>query len=195
MPLLLNTLIITSLVSTLVASDIQHSNLDIQQQISGTSSLSSGYSTLRLFLDDEQYLTTIRRTKMVFTFSSISDNSSDLIDSIAETSGQAIDTLDELAQKKPVIVFEEFSDTTIAKATFNSLRMTTAKEFIFNGEDFEKDLLLSQLKVLRLISHLAAQLEKAEPGTKRKLWLGKLSKRYETYYQQVNMRISIKTLP
>ena len=106
---------------------------------------------------------------------------------------QAIGKLEELAQKKPVIIFEEFSDTTIGKATFDSLRMTTAKEFIFDGEDFEKDLLLSQLKVLRLISHLAAQLEKVEHDEKRKLWLSKLSKQYEKYYQQVNMRISIKT--
>jgi len=189
-----NTLLITSLFSTLITSDTQHPNIDIpSQHTSNTSSLSSGYSALKLFLEDEKYLTLIRRTKMVLTFSSISDHSSNLIDNIANSSEQAIDQLDELAQKKPIIVFEEFSDTTIAKSTFDSLRMTTAKEFIFDGEDFEKHLLLSQLKVLRLISHLAAQLEKVEHDEKRKLWLSKLSKQYEKYYQQVNIRISIKT--
>ena len=190
---LVNTLLITSLFSTLITSDTQHLNIDISpQHTANTSSLSSGYSALKLFLEDEQYLTAIRRTKMILTFSSISDNSSNLIDNIANSSEQAIAQLDKLAQKKPIIVFEDFSDTTIAKATFDSLRMTTAKEFIFDGQDFEKDLLLSQLKILRLISHLAAQLGEIEPGKKRKLWLSKLSKQYEQYYQQVNMRINIK---
>ncbi len=188
-----NTLLITSLFGTLVTSDTQRPISDVPQPISNTSSLSSGYSTLRLFLEDEQYLTAVRRTKMILTFSTISDNSSNLIDNIANTSVQTLDKLEEISQNKPAIIFEEFSDTTIAKATFDSLRMTTAKEFIFDGEDFEKDLLLSQLKVLRLISHLAAQLEKVEPDEKRKLWLSKLSKEYEKYYQQVNTRISIKT--
>ena len=189
-----NTLLITSLFGTLITSDTQRPISDVPPQpISNTSSLSSGYSTLRLFLEDEQYLTAVRRTKMILTFSTISDNSSNLIDNIADSSEQALDKLEELSQKKPVIIFEEFSNTTIAKATFDSLRITTAKEFIFDGEDFEKDLLLSQLKVLRLISHLAAQLEKVEPDEKRKLWLSKLSEQYENYYQQVNTRISIKT--
>ncbi|VAW52344.1 hypothetical protein MNBD_GAMMA05-703 [hydrothermal vent metagenome] len=192
MALFVNTLIITSLFGTLVTADSKKLNIDIPSQISNTSSHSPGYSALRLLLDDEQYLTTIRRTKMIFTFSSISDNSIELIDNIAESSEQAIDNLDELAQKRPVIAFVDFSEKAITKATFDSLRMATAKEFIFGGENFEKDLLLSQLSILRLISHIAAQLEEVEPNEKRSLWLSKLSKQYEAYYQQVNMRISIK---
>ncbi len=70
--------------------------------------------------------------------------------------------------------------------------MTTAKEFIFDGENFEKNLLLSQLSILRLISHIATQLEEVEPSEKRRLWLSELSRKYEEYYQQVNMQISIK---
>ena len=194
MSIFINTLLMIVVLSTLVTSDTQRSNfIEPPQNLSHTSSLSSGYSTLKLLLEDEQHLTTIRRTKMILTFSSISDNSCKLIDNIANSSRQAIDKLDKLAQKKPIIVFKEYSDATIAKATFDSLRMTTAKEFIFDGENFEKNLLLSQLNVLRLISHLAAQLEEIESSEKRKLWLSKLSKQYEKYYQKVNKRISINT--
>ncbi len=151
----------------------------------------AGYTVLKIFLEDEQYLTTIRRTKMVITFSDISDSSRKLIDDIANSSEQALEELNAFAQKKPQIVFEDFSDEMIAIATLDSLRMTTAKEFLFETDDFEKNLLLSQLKVLPVISHLAEQLEKKETNSKRKLWLNKLAKRYENYYQQINASISI----
>ena len=154
-------------------------------------SITYGYSTLKIFLEDEQYLTAIRRTKMLITFSDISDSSRKLIDDIADSSEQALAELKKIAQEKPPIAFEEFSDETIAKATLDSLRMTTAKEFLFETEDFEKNLLLSQLKVLPVISHLAEQLEKKETNQQRKVWLNKLANRYEKYYQQVNANISI----
>ncbi len=99
MTLFVNAFIITSLFGTLVTADSKNLNIDVPSQISSESSHSSGYSVLRLLLGDEQYLTAIRRTKMIFTFSSISDNSIELIDNIAESSEQAIDKLDELAQK------------------------------------------------------------------------------------------------
>lgn len=154
-------------------------------------SITYGYSTLKIFLEDEQYLTAIRRTKMLITFSDISDSSRKLIDDIANSSEQALEELKKIAQEKPPIAFEEFSDETIAKATLDSLRMTTAKEFLFETEDFEKNLLLSQLKVLPVISHLAEQLEKKETNQQRRVWLNKLANRYEKYYQQVNANISI----
>lgn len=154
-------------------------------------SITYGYSTLKIFLEDEQYLTAIRRTKMLITFSDISDSSRKLIDDIANSSEQALQELKKIAQEKPPIAFEEFSDETIAKATLDSLRMTTAKEFLFETEDFEKNLLLSQLKVLPVISHLAEQLEKKETNQQRRVWLNKLANRYEKYYQQVNANISI----
>jgi hypothetical protein len=72
--------------------------------------------------------------------------------------------------------------------------MTTAKEFFFEADDFEKNLLLSQLKVLRLISHLAQQLELKETNKERKVLLQKMSNRYENYYQQVNALITITTV-
>ena len=154
-------------------------------------STASGYSALKLFLEDEQYLTTIRRTKMVITFSDISDNSKKLIDDIADSSEQALVELEAFAQQKPVVVFEDFSEEMIAKATLDSLRMETAKEFLFEADDFEKNLLLSQLKVLPVISHLAEQLEKKETNQKRKTWLNKLAKKYKDYYQQVDDSISL----
>jgi len=152
--------------------------------------ISNGYSVLKLFLEDQQYLTIIRRTKMVITFSTISDNSTKLIDDIASTSKSALEEMEKLQSVKPKIIFVEFSDNMIGKATFNSLRMTEGKEFLFDS-DFEKNLLLSQLKVLRVISHLALQLEEKETNAKRKKWLNKLATRYESYYQKVNARIFI----
>lgn len=154
-------------------------------------SMVSGYSVLKIFLEDEQHLTTIRRTKMVITFSDISDNSRKLIDDIADSADQALEQLEKLSQEKPLIRFEEFPDEMIVKATLDSLRMTTAKEFLFETDDFEKNLLLSQLKVLPVISHLAQQLEEKETNPKRRAWLNELTKRYEKYYQRVNDSISI----
>lgn len=159
------------------------------QTLSG--SIASGYSALKIFLEDEQYLTTIRRTKMVITFSDISDNSKNLIDDIADSSEQALAELEAFAQQKPVVVIEDFSEEMIAKATLDSLRMETAKEFLFEADDFEKNLLLSQLKVLPVISHLAEQLEKQETNQKRKTWLNELAKKYKDYYQQVDDSISL----
>ena len=159
------------------------------QTMSG--SIASGYSALKIFLEDEQYLTTIRRTKTVITFSDISDNSKKLIDDIADSSEQALVELEAFAQQKPAVVFEDFSEEMIAKATLDSLRMETAKEFLFEADDFEKNLLLSQLKVLPVISHLAEQLEKKETNQKRKTWLNELAKKYKDYYQQVDDSISL----
>jgi len=155
------------------------------------SSIDSGYSALKLFLEDEQHLTTIRRVKTVITFKGISDNSKKLIDEIADSSERALEQLEKLAAAKPAIVFEEFSEESIGKATLDSLRHETAKEFLFKTDDFEKNLLLSQSHILRVISHLAKQLEEKETNTKRKAWLHKLAERYEKYYQQVYARISI----
>ena len=151
----------------------------------------AGYSVLKIFLEDEQYLTTIRRTKMIISFSDVSDSSRELIDSIANTSEKALEELDEHAKRKPQIVFKDFSDEMIAIATLDSLRMSTAKEFLFESDDFEKNLLLSQLKVLPLISHLSEQLEAKETNESRRLWLNKLARRFEDYYQQVNASISL----
>ncbi len=142
-----------------------------------------------MFLEDEQYLTTIRRIKMIITFSTISDRSTKLVDNIASTSAQAIEELEKLSTIKPAFEFITFSDDSLAKATINSLRMTTAKEFLFADDNFEKDLLLSQLKILPVISHLARQLEQTETNARRRTWLNKLSHQYESYYQEINTGI------
>ena len=92
---------------------------------------STGYSVLKLLLEDEQHLTIIRRTKMIITFDGISDHSTRLIDMISDSSEQDLQALEKLATNRPVIQFEEFSDDAIGKATLDSLRMTTAKEFFF----------------------------------------------------------------
>jgi hypothetical protein len=155
------------------------------------STTDSGYSVLKLFLEDEQHLTVIRRTKLVLTFTSIDDISTTIIDAISNSSKRSLSELEELAEAKPEITFSELSSKTIASATLNSIRMATAKEFLFGGENFEKDLLLSQLKVLPVIIHLAEQLEKNETNFDRKQWLNKLVSQYKGHYQLVNSRISI----
>ena len=180
-------MLITSMLGILVFTNT-HATGDLKQQ---TDTIDSGYSALRLFLQDEQHLTTLRRVKLVITFEGISDKSTRLVDEIAETSEQALDDLEKLAAARPAIVFEEFSDDSIGKATFDSLRIAAAKEMLLETEDFEKDLLLSQSNILRVISHLAKQLEEKETNAKRKAWLNKLAVRYEKYYQQVYARISI----
>jgi len=181
-------LVITGLITAFVIADNPVVNANNR---SAASPVATGYSALKLFLEDEQYLTAIRRTKMVISFSGISEKSRKLIDAINDSSEQAIEDLEKLSAVKPSFEFEEFSDETIGKATLDSLRITTAKEFLLESENFEKNLLFSQLNILRVISHLARQLEEKETSGKRKAWLNKLANRYENYYQQIYARIKI----
>ncbi|MBT8120323.1 MAG: hypothetical protein KJN89_11485 [Gammaproteobacteria bacterium] len=183
-------LLVFCISATLIISDSPSVNASARTM---TGTPSTGYSALKILLEDEQYLTFIRRTQMIVTFSGISEDSVRLIDLISDSSEQDLETLEKLAMHRPAIQFEEFSDDAIGKATFDALRMTTAKEFFFEADDFEKNILLSQLKVLRLISHLAKQLALEETNNKRKDLLLKMSDRYEDYYQQVNARIVITT--
>jgi hypothetical protein len=127
----------------------------------------------------------------VITFEAISDDSTTLVDEIAEASGQALEQLEKLAMEKPTILFKTFSEESIGKATLDSLRMTTAKAFLLELDDFEKKLLLSQSQILRVISHLAEQLELMETSQKRKAWLVSLAERYENYYRRVYARLAI----
>jgi hypothetical protein len=153
--------------------------------------LNPGYSTLKLFLNDEQHLTTIRRIKAVMALGGISEPSIKLIDNIADLSTTALEELEALAPLKPSIGFVEFSDELIGKATLDSLRMTAAKEFLFDNDNFEKNLLISQAQVLRVISHLAAELAEKESSVKRKAWLNQLAKKYENLYVLVYERIAL----
>ena len=151
----------------------------------------AGYSALKLFLEDEQHLTKIRWVKTIITFEGISDRSKKLVDEIADSSEQALEDLELLAMLKPAIVFEEFPDESIGKATLDSLRMETAREFLLYTDDFEKSLLISQSQILPVISHLARKLEEKEINNERKAWLQKLASRYENYYQQIYARIGV----
>jgi hypothetical protein len=153
--------------------------------------LNSGYSALKIFLQDEQYLTIIRRTKAVLMFEGISESSKRIIDAISDTSATALEQLEYIASAKPPIRLKVFSEDSIAMTTLDAMRMTTAKELIFNSDDFEKSLLLSQAQILRVISHLLREIEQQEPNLKRKDWLGKLADRYEGYYREVYARISV----
>ena len=78
---------------------------------SASSSIATGYSALKLFLEDEEHLTAIRRTKMMITFSGISDGSAKLIDDIASTSEQALEELEQLTNTQPRINSSSFLTT------------------------------------------------------------------------------------
>lgn len=186
----LKLILAVSLLGILVVA--HYSAVDASQQREAVSA-DDGYTALRLFLRDEQHLTTIRRVKMAIAFKRISDSSSMLIDEIADTSDHALDELDRLATARPTIEFEEFADESIAKATLDSLRMKTAKEFLLETDNFEKNLLLSQTHVLRVISHLAEQLKQKESNIKRREWLENIALRYENFYQQVYTLLTVAT--
>lgn len=162
-------------------------------QNTSAQSIDLGYSVLKLFLEDEQHLTAIRRVKKVITFRGISNDSTSLIDEIADSSQLALEQLEKLAAAKPAIVLNDLSDGSIGKATLDSLRLATAKEFLLETDNFEKNLLLSQSQILRVISHLAKQLGEKETNRKRKDWLNKLAERYEDYYRQVYALITVNT--
>lgn len=164
---------------------------DIKNSASVNKNLSTGYSSLKLLLDDEQYLTAVRRTRLVITFSSISEGTTTLIDNIADSSEQALDELEQLAERKPAITFIEFDEYSIVMQTFESIRSDALKSFFFD-DDFEKQLLVSQLNVLRVMSQLAHQLEQLETSTERKHWLRKFSRQYESYYQKVYKRFRLR---
>ena len=180
-------LIFVITVLTVIAAGQSHANTRTFDR----THINGGYSVLKLLLEDEQHLTLIRRTKSVLTFSAISDDSRKLIDEIADTSEKALEQLEQLATSKPGIEFQALAEHKIALSTLDSIRMETAKDFLFSGDDFEKKLLVSQMQVLRVISHLAKELEEEETNLKRKAWLNNLAVRYENYYQQVYSRLTV----
>ena len=196
MQALLKLLLIGSVAGALyVASfSLVTANAPTSVSSSTTSAVDSAYSVLKLLLEDEQHLTTIRHTKMVITFTSINDTSSKLIDGISDGSEQLLNELEKLSEEDPAINFTGFSEDSIATTTLDSLRLATAKEFLFDSDNFEKNLLLSQLKILPVIIHLAEQLEKKETNTGRKQWLSKLANQYKKHYQLVNSRISVSDI-
>lgn len=151
----------------------------------------TGYSALAMFLENQEQLKTLRSVRSFLTRQRISTESAKLIDEISDYSSQALIELKQQTAKEPTILLVEFSDDTISIETFDSLRMSTAKELMFDSKNFEKNLLLSQTQVLRVISHLAEQLRKKEHNRKRKVWLHDLSKRYEDYYNRVFQRIAL----
>lgn len=143
-----------------------------------------GYSMLRLFLVDENYLTIIRRIKSVLDFGGISAGSAELIDQISSASEDALSQLDSLATEQPAIQFDHFDEPNIAITTFDALRYDKARQFLFDGKHFEKDLLLSQMQVLPVISHLTKQLEANETNAQRKKWLHSLTEQYADFYKR-----------
>lgn len=140
-----------------------------------------GYSMLRLFLVDEHYLTAIRRIKTVLSFGGISQDSVQLIDDISQYAESALHDLDTLVLKNPVVQFNSFDENSIAISTFDALRYATAKQLFLDSAHFEKNLLLSQIRILPAIRHLSQKLAENETNITRKKWLRKLSKQFADF--------------
>jgi hypothetical protein len=154
-------------------------------------SLNVGYDILRDTLRDEQHLKTIRYTKTIVTFKSISEPTEQVIDEIAQTSAAALEELEQLASLTPRIIFDVDRAGQIEQMTRDALRITTAKEFLTSKEDFEVRLLVSQTQALRFISHVTKELSDIETNTKRKQWLGMISDQFEILYLRVLSRLKV----
>jgi hypothetical protein len=154
-------------------------------------SLNSGYSILYTTLRDEQHLKIIRLTKSFVTFKSISKPTRQIIDDISKTSSSAVDKLEKLVSLSPLIKLDTEKDGKIEQMTRDAIRTTTAKEFLASKEDFELKLLISQSLALRYITHLTKELHAIEMNSKRKVWLAKLSDRYEKLYRRVLSRLKV----
>lgn len=153
--------------------------------------LNVGYDILRATLSDEQHLKTIRFTKTLVTFKSISEPSKQVIDDIAQTSAVALEELEQSASLAPGIIFDIDRVGQIEQMTRDAIRITTAKEFLTSKEDFEVRLLVSQTQALRFISHLMKELHAIETNAKRKEWLDTISDQYEKLYLRVLSRLKI----
>ena len=154
-------------------------------------SLNVGYDILRATLRDEQHLKTIRFTKTLVTFKSISEPTKQVIDDIAQTSAIALEELEQLASLTPGIIFDIERLGQIDQMTRDAIRVTTAKEFLTSKEDFEVRLLVSQTQALRFISHLTKELRAVETNAERKEWLNTISDQYEKLYLRVLSRLKI----
>ncbi|MGB5397206.1 MAG: hypothetical protein WBN96_08660, partial [Gammaproteobacteria bacterium] len=87
-------------------------------------STQQGYSVLRIFLEDEQYLTAIRYFKTVISFSATRQPVADLVDDIADISEYSLEQLEQLAEEKPEIRFNQLKENSVAVSTLDSLRYT-----------------------------------------------------------------------
>jgi hypothetical protein len=79
--------------------------------------LNDGYAILHATLGDEQHLKTIRLTKTIVTFKSISEPTRNIIDDIAQTSSTALEELEQLASLSPEIIFDTGLDGRIEQKT------------------------------------------------------------------------------
>jgi hypothetical protein len=153
---------------------------------------SIGYSLLRKLLRDEQYIKAIRLAKSVFTFRALADPTKTLIDDIAARSSEKLTELDRLATLEPAITFGESCPAMLDQAMLNALRVTTAKDLVLaSKDDFEVNLVVSQIQALRMISHLLTELRDIDPNAERQAWLERLSTDYEALYRRAVARLSL----
>lgn len=157
---------------------------------SGRVNTHPGYSVLRIFLEDEQYLTAIRHFKSIISFSGTAQPVADLVDDIADISESSLEQLEDLAEEKPKIRFNQLEEDSVAVSTLDSLRYTTARRFIDDTANFEKNILLSQVQILPVIAHLAQTLQENETNLERKYWLHKLSLKFTVLYRRATAQLN-----
>jgi len=184
------TLLVLALALALVACS-DHGKAPVSHTDGTLQPLNAGYGILHAALGDEQHLKAIRLAKTLVTFKSLGEPTRQIIDDIAQTSAAALDELEQLASLSPEIVFNTRKDGQIEQMTRDALRITTAKELLTSKEDFEVILLISQTQALRFISHLTKELHVIETNSKRKVWLGTLSDRFEELYLRIISRLQV----
>ncbi|MGD8310980.1 MAG: hypothetical protein PVJ66_00165 [Gammaproteobacteria bacterium] len=184
-------LALTTLLMLGLAACSDHARAPAPHAGAALQELNAGYAILRTILGDEQYLKVIRLTKGIVSFKSVSESTRQVIDDIAQTASAAHEELERLASLSPEIIFASGEGAVIEQITLRALRITTAKEFLASKENFEVILLVSQTQALRLVSHLAGELQDIETNPRRKAWLEELANRFEKLYARTLARLKV----
>lgn len=151
--------------------------------------LSQGYALLYDLLQENRRVNQATR----IPFRSVSDETSALLDDIAEASGNAADQLYDLAEATPAIGLDQDGLPVLESATRDAIASTTTSDLLTGDRDhFEKYLLLTQTEATRYAAHLAGQLAEAEAHGARRVFLRDVRQRFEQLYEQVLARLAVQ---
>ena len=108
------------------------------------------------------------------------------IKAIAQMFGQAHDQLDAFAKQDARLRFGTTRLPTLEKKTRDSIESKTTKGLLFSsGQDFELQLLLTQVQALQYATHLAKELGSQDDNKTRKTFLYQFSSQCEQHHQTV----------
>jgi hypothetical protein len=113
------------------------------------------------------------------------------IKQIAQMFGQAHDKLDSFAKQDAHLRFGMTRLPTLEQKTRDSIESKTTQQLLFlSGQDFELQLLLTQVQALQYATHLAKELGSQDDNKNRKTFLGQFSKQCEQHHQTVVQLLS-----